>query len=106
MSENTLRLRPVSDEDLVMFRRFVTEPGLVGLDWNGFKDPHEPARRYAVDGYLGTQNSRLMVEGESERIAAGFVSWGLRDFGGPTKHWEIGIVLLPEWRGRGIGWRA
>ena len=20
--------------------------------------------------------------------------------------WEIGIALLPEWRGRGIGWRA
>lgn len=20
--------------------------------------------------------------------------------------WEIGIVLLPPWRGRGIGWRA
>ena len=30
----------------------------------------------------------------------------LRDFGGPTKHWEIGIALLPEWRGKGIGWRA
>jgi RimJ/RimL family protein N-acetyltransferase len=22
------------------------------------------------------------------------------------RHWEIGIVLLPEWRGRGIGSRA
>jgi ribosomal-protein-alanine N-acetyltransferase len=27
-------------------------------------------------------------------------------YGGVAKYWEIGIALLPEWRGRGIGWRA
>ena len=46
------------------------------------------------------------VEVERDQIAAGFVSWALRDFGGPTKYWEIGIALLPQWRGQGIGWRA
>ncbi|MEU3455981.1 GNAT family protein [Micromonospora sp. NPDC006766] len=86
MAEHSIRLRPVVEEDLAMFRRFATEPGLIGLDWTGFKDPQEPARRYAG--------------------AAGFVSWALRDFGGFTKHWEIGTALLPEWRGHGIGWRA
>jgi ribosomal-protein-alanine N-acetyltransferase len=98
----------VAEEDLAMFRRFVTEPGLIGLDWTGFKNPHESARRFALDNFLGPENSRLMVEVEVERepVAAGFVSWTLRDFGGPTKHWEIGIALLPEWRGRGIGWRT
>ena len=25
---------------------------------------------------------------------------------GPAGYWEIGIALLPESRGRGIGWRA
>jgi ribosomal-protein-alanine N-acetyltransferase len=106
MSEHPIRLRPVVEEDLVMFRRFATEPGLIGLDWTGFKDPQEPARRFATDSYLGAENSRLMVEVEQQQVAAGFVGWGLRDFGGPTKHWEIGIALLPEWRGHGIGWRA
>jgi ribosomal-protein-alanine N-acetyltransferase len=106
MSEVSIRLRPVVEDDLAMFRRFATEPGLIGLDWNGFKDSREPARRLAADGYLGAESSRLMVEVEREQVAAGFVSWGLRDFGGPTKHWEIGIALLPEWRGQGIGWRA
>ena len=89
-----------------MFRRFLTEPGLIGLDWTGFKDASAPARRFAVDGYLGTESSRLMVEATRDNVAAGFVSWTMRDFGGPTKHWEIGIALLPEWRGRGIGWQA
>jgi len=106
VSEVSIRLRPVVEDDLVMFCRFATEPGLVGLDWAGFTDAQAPARRFAADGYLGADDSRLMVEVEREQVAAGFVSWGLRDFGGPTKHWEIGIALLPEWRGRGIGWRA
>ena len=106
MTEISIRLRPVAEEDLAMFRRFATEPGLIGLDWTGFRDAQQPARRFAVDGYLGAESSRLMVEVEREGVAAGFVSWASRDFGGPTKHWEIGIALLPEWRGKGIGWRA
>jgi RimJ/RimL family protein N-acetyltransferase len=106
MSDVDIRLRPVVEEDLAMFRRFLTEPGLVGLDWTGFRDAQEPARRFATDGYLGETNSRLMVEVSSDQVAAGLVGWALRDFGGPTRHWEIGIALLPEWRGRGIGWRA
>lgn len=106
MGDLEIRLRPVVEEDLAMFRRFLTEPGLIGLDWTGFRDAQQPAKRFAADGYLGETNSRLMVEVAPEGVAAGFVSWALRDFGGPTKHWEIGIALLPEWRGRGIGWRA
>jgi [ribosomal protein S5]-alanine N-acetyltransferase len=105
MSDISLRLRPVVESDLAMFRRFLTEPGLIGLDWTGFKDAQEPARRFAVDGYLGATSSRLMVEVDTDETA-GFVGWSLGDFGGPSKFWEIGIALLPQWRGRGIGWRA
>jgi [ribosomal protein S5]-alanine N-acetyltransferase len=101
-----IRLRPVAEDDLVIFRRFVTEPGLIGLDWSGFRDAQAPARRFALDGYLGEQDSRLVVEVEREEVAAGLVRWAAGDFGRPAKHWEIGIALLPEWRGRGIGWRA
>jgi len=36
VDENALRLRPVVEDDLVMIRRFAVEPGLMGLDWNGF----------------------------------------------------------------------
>jgi RimJ/RimL family protein N-acetyltransferase len=99
-------LRPVTESDLEMFRRFATEPGLIGLDWAGFRDPEAPARRFADDGYLGADGGRLIVGVGTDGTAAGFVSYGAGLFGGVAKHWEIGIALLPEWRGRGVGWRA
>ncbi|MEU4567789.1 GNAT family protein [Micromonospora sp. NPDC023956] len=130
-----VRLRPVAETDLAMFRRFLTEPGLIGPDWAGFRDPGTPARRLAVDGYLGADDGRLTVEvdcgrlgrepadpepggapedrpadaggsGDTGQVAAGFVSFRAGSYGGSARHWEIGIALLPEWRGRGVGWRA
>lgn len=106
MVEVSVRLRPVVEDDLEMFRRFLTEPGLVGLDWSGFRDAQEPARRFAKDGYLGEETGRLMVEVEGERGAAGTVTWMWGLYSGVGRYAEIGIALLPEFRGRGIGWRA
>ncbi len=97
-------LQPVTEEDLPMFRRFAVEPGLIGLDWSGFRDAQAPARRYAADGYLGTNDGRLIVAADDERT--GFVSYHSVQYGGTAPGWEIGIALLPEWRGKGIGWRA
>jgi len=106
MTELSIRLRPVVEDDLALFRRFLTEPFLIGLDWAGFRDAQAPARRFAEDGYLGAANGRLMVEVEQEGTAAGFVSYLEGRYSGMASYWEIGIALLPEWRGRGIGWRA
>jgi RimJ/RimL family protein N-acetyltransferase len=127
VSDGPLRLRPVVEDDLEMFRRFAVEPGLIGLDWGGFRDAQEPARRFAADGYLGGDNSRLIVEvaapdragsdhassdhassgrADPDRAVAGFVSFQAGLYSGAAGYWEIGIALLPEWRGRGIGWRA
>jgi RimJ/RimL family protein N-acetyltransferase len=98
-----VRLRPVTADDLDMFRRFATEPGLIGLDWAGYADAGAVAKRFAADGWLGTDDSRLVVEADG--TAAGFVSWRVRGHN-HGRYWEIGIALLPEHRGRGIGWRA
>lgn len=99
-----VELRPVVEDDLGLFRRFATEPGLIGLDWGGFSDAQKSARRFAEDGFLGEDDCRLMVSAEGE--TAGLVSWQTGSFDGRTSYWEIGIALLPEYRGRGIGWRA
>ncbi|WP_212986356.1 GNAT family N-acetyltransferase [Actinoplanes auranticolor] len=99
-----LDLRPVTEADLPMLRRFAVEPGLIGNDWFGFRDPRAQDRRFALDGYLGTDNGRLIVTTEEQ--AAGFVTWSEGRYGGAASYWEIGIVLLPERRGRGLGWRA
>jgi RimJ/RimL family protein N-acetyltransferase len=100
-----VRLRPVTAEDLPMLRRFLTEPGLIGLDWAGFRDAQGPARRFAADGYLGERDGRLIVAAGPDGAAAGFVTWQQAGFG-VARFWEIGIALLPAWRGRGVGWRA
>lgn len=100
-----IRLRPVCDEeDLDMLRRFRTEPGLIGLDWRGFQDVQAVAKRYAEDGYLGERDGRLVVDASGER--AGIVSYLEGIYAGRGPYWEIGIALLPDFRGRGIGWRA
>ena len=99
-----VELRPAVEEDLGLFRRFAVEPWLVGLDWGGFRDAQASVRRFAEDGFLGKDDSRLMVRADDE--TAGLVSWRTGSFDGRTSYWEIGIALLPEYRGRGIGWRA
>jgi [ribosomal protein S5]-alanine N-acetyltransferase len=93
-----------------MFCRFEVEPGLVGLDWSGFRDPKAVQRRFDTDSYLGADDGRLIVDvaAETDRgwEPAGLVSYRKRYHGAQVFCWEIGIALLPERRGRGIGWRA
>ncbi|MBV9794795.1 MAG: GNAT family N-acetyltransferase [Actinobacteria bacterium] len=98
-------LRPVTAEDLPLLRRFQVEPGLVGLDWAGYRDPGEIDRRFAEDGYLGERGGRLMVDDGTAGTAAGFVSYTARRYAN-ISHWEIGIALLPERRRQGLGWRT
>ncbi|HET6744126.1 MAG TPA: hypothetical protein VFH76_34545, partial [Kribbella sp.] len=59
-------LGPVGQDDVSLFQRFAVEPGLIGLDWNGFRDAQAPVRRYAEDGFLGAEDGRLMVRTGSE----------------------------------------
>ena len=105
-----IRLRPVTEADLGILRRFVVEPGLIGLDWSGFRDPHSVQRRFDTDSYLGEDNGRLIVDvaagTEPDSEPAGLVSYRKRQYGAQAFCWEIGIALLPEWRGQSIGWRA
>ncbi|MGH3215245.1 MAG: GNAT family N-acetyltransferase, partial [Trebonia sp.] len=81
-----IRLRPVTGADLDMFRRFAVEPGLIGLDWAGFRDPKAVQRRFDTDSYLGEDDGRLIVD-----VAAGT---------------EPGGEPAGLWRGQGMGWRA
>ena len=105
-----ITLRPVAEADRGTFRRFMVEPGLIGLDWPGFRDPKVVQRRFDTDSYLGEDNGRLIVDVAARTVPgrelAGLVSYQKRYYGAQSFCWEIGIALLPEWRGQGIGWRA
>jgi RimJ/RimL family protein N-acetyltransferase len=61
-------------------------------------------RDFRENGFLAEDVGRLAVEAEGK--AAGFVSYLRGRYGIQGDYYEIGIALLPEFRGRGIGWRA
>ncbi|MGE5288386.1 MAG: GNAT family N-acetyltransferase [Micromonosporaceae bacterium] len=102
MDAPSVTLRPVTEEDLPLLERFCVEPDLMGLDWQGYRDRGGIRRRFEKDGFLGEDDGRFMVAADGH--AAGFVAWRDVDYYG-RRHfcWNIGITLLPEWRGRGVG---
>ncbi len=105
MDAPSVTLRPVADDDLTLLERFCVEPELMGLDWQGFRDRGTIRRRFGEDGFLGENDGQLMVTADGH--PAGFVAWRKVSYGRPEHAcWNIGIILLPEWRGRGVGSRA
>lgn len=98
-----MSLRPALEADVDLLTRFDVEPGLIGPNWYGFRDARRQRARWVTDGWLGDEDGKLIVQVGGEVV--GFVSWGPAGFLA-GRYREIGAVLLPEWRGRGIGTRA
>ncbi len=98
-----VRLMPVRDEDVALLERFLVDDQAAGpWAWSGFAALHKARRRFEADGYLADDNSRLIVLVGDQ--AVGFVSWVPMSHGPPeSRCWQIGIGLLPEHRGRGVG---
>ncbi|MQA98491.1 MAG: GNAT family N-acetyltransferase [Streptosporangiales bacterium] len=105
MSLDAVRLRPVLEPDLEMFDRFALDPELSGeFEWHGWHDPGALRREWAQNGLLGGDGGRLMVVRDDERL--GFVGWRKFLVVRESFCWNIGIRLLPEARGHGVGTRA
>ena len=101
-----MRLRPVEERDLETLGRFDTEPELSEpFEWRGFRDPRARRRRWEQDGYLGADDSMLAVALDDGAFA-GIVTWRWVVTSGPVGCLRLGILLLPEHRGRGIGTAA
>lgn len=100
-----LVLRPALPGDAALIERLFADPEARGsynfFGFTGFRPPGDlPA--HAPDGARG----RLVVEVDGD--ACGTTSWHAVQFG-PTRaseSLEIGMSLLPEARGRGVGARA
>ncbi|RPI09045.1 MAG: N-acetyltransferase, partial [Actinobacteria bacterium] len=62
MTPRAVRLRPVEELDLDALQRFDVEPAMSEpFQWRGFRDPRSRRRRWEHDGYLGDDDSMLVV---------------------------------------------
>ena len=105
-AHDVIRLRPVEERDLEILGRFDTDPALSEpFEWRGYRDSHARRRRWEQDGYLGNDDSLLIVS-LADGTFAGYVVWRPVAISGPQGVLQIGIVLLPDHRGRGVGSRA
>jgi RimJ/RimL family protein N-acetyltransferase len=104
MENLRLTLRPVGVDDLELLEREAVDPDLRGYaNWFGFGDAGSVRRRFEADGFLGDDHGQLIVQSGDEAI--GIVSWHAVHHGPGAwnRCWNVGIALLPAWRGRGYG---
>lgn len=99
-----LTLRAFTEVDLSFLDRWGADPETVGpFEWFGFVDPRKRRRRWEKDGYVSPEHTALAVS-EADQPAVGVVSYWPKPHGGPPGGcYEIGIALVPECRGRGLG---
>ncbi|MER5865935.1 GNAT family protein [Kitasatospora sp. NPDC002040] len=102
MSEETVTLRPVREDDLPLLDPFLTDPEAAGtFQWQGWSDPTRWRRQWHENGMLTEDGGTLMVLAAGE--PAGFVSWRKVMCWRGSFCWNTGISLLPSVRGRGLG---
>jgi ribosomal-protein-alanine N-acetyltransferase len=107
MPDDPARLRPIEEADLDLLRRLDTDPAASQpFEWTGFRDPGARRRRWEQDGWIGRDSTQLAVA-LPDGALAGIVSWRAIKTGGPEGGClEIGALLFPEHRGRGVGTAA
>ncbi|MDQ7906156.1 GNAT family protein [Phytohabitans sp. ZYX-F-186] len=103
MDEARVLLRPATAADFWLFERQAVEPEAGGdFNWSGFRDVHAIRRRFDENGLITPDGGCLIVVHDG--AAAGNVVWTKTRYGAPDWWcWTIGIALLPEHRGAGVG---
>ncbi|MFI6405472.1 GNAT family N-acetyltransferase [Streptomyces sp. NPDC050548] len=105
MTLDNIALRPVDEAGLTVMERFLGDPEAASeFQWYGWSDVRRWRRQWSEDRLLGGDRSYLMVLRAEEPV--GFVAWR-KVAPTPTCHyWNMGITLLPEARGQGVGTEA
>jgi [ribosomal protein S5]-alanine N-acetyltransferase len=108
VTENGLALRALGAGDLDFLDRLCSDPEALGpFEWSGFVDVRARRRRWEQDGYASPDSTVLAVV-LADGTVAGIASWSTRNRSQPERAacYEIGLALLPEHRGHGLGTAA
>lgn len=99
-------LRPATADDFWLFERQAVEPDAGGtFNWSGFRDVRATRRRFDENGLITPDGGCLVVE--TDGTVAGTVVWSKVSYGTAAWWcWNIGISLLPGYRGKGVGTHA
>lgn len=105
VSAEPVRLRAFVEADLPFLDRLGNDPDALGeFEWPGFTDPRSRRRRWEEDGYISGASAAVAVVGPDD-AAVGMATWKACGFPvGVT--YEIGIGIMPEHRGQGLGTAA
>lgn len=107
-ADSRLALRAIGADDLDFLDRLCSDPDALGpFEWPGFGDVRARRRRWEQDGYAGPDSTVLAVV-IADGTVAGIASWRTIRRAQPDSGicYEIGLALLPEHRGHGLGTAA
>ncbi len=98
-----VRLRPFTEPDLDLFDRFASDPSLSEpFEWVGYRPTLRSRQRWQDDRLLGSSPYYLAVATVENDALVGWVDWRENERLGQDA-WEIGVLIVPEMRGRGAG---
>src|SRR5690349_13324481 len=98
----TISLRPVTEDDLAFLTRLTNDIDSSGLfQWYGWHSPHRHRERWERDGMLNDDGGALLIFDGDERI--GVVTFNKHQTNRVSHCWEMGVIVAPEFRGRGYG---
>jgi len=103
---NEVALRPVREDDLPMLEELTQDPEKTGeFEWFGWSDLRRWRRGWDENSLISPDGGTLIVTRRDQRL--GLVDWRRQPITVRSSYcWEIGIILLPEGRGRGYGTQA
>jgi RimJ/RimL family protein N-acetyltransferase len=100
-----VELRPAREDDLAMLEELTQDPEKTGeFQWTGWSDLRRWRRGWEENGLVGPDGGTLIAARGLRRL--GLVQWRRDPLVRAGCSWELGIVLLPEYRGLGYGTRA
>ena len=106
MNSYMVELGPFGESDLWLIEQACLDPEFSApFEWVGFRSLEAYKQRWTEDQMLSKSPYGLCVSLLKDNSAVGWVSWRETERAGPSV-WEIGALVIPEMRGRGIGARA